>query len=73
MVQAKVRFWLEDEGRGVLNSSETPGGCWAHFGFIEMEGYHNLSDGQLVQLEWEIPANGEYGGYVYFATRVIPL
>jgi CspA family cold shock protein len=30
VITAFVREWHDDEGWGVLDSTETPGGCWAH-------------------------------------------
>ena len=72
MVWGRVRFWLEDEGWGVVDSSETPGGCFVHFSFVEMDGYRSLADGQTVELEWERPPFGDYEGYAYFAQRVVP-
>lgn len=38
MITATVREWYEEEGWGVLDSAETPGGCFAHFSDIEMAG-----------------------------------
>ena len=29
-----VRVWHRDEGWGVIDSPETPGGCWAHFSHL---------------------------------------
>jgi len=29
-----VRFWHRDEGFGVNDSPDTPGGCWAHFSHL---------------------------------------
>jgi CspA family cold shock protein len=72
MVSGTVRFWTTDKGWGVIDSSETSGGCWANFSFVEMEGYRSLSDGQAVELEWERPQHGDYEGYEFFATRVTP-
>ena len=72
MVRGTVRFWLTDEGWGVVDSSETPGGCFAHFSFVQMVGYRSLSEGQAVELEWERPLAGDYEGYAYFAKRVVP-
>lgn len=72
MVVATVRFWLDDEGWGVLDSSETTGGCWAHFSVIEMEGDKKLSAGRAVDLEWEIPDGGDFEGWSFTATRVVP-
>ena len=73
MADGTVRFWHTDEGWGVVDSEETPGGCWAHFLFIEMDGYRSLAAGQSVELEWERPQSGDYEGYAYFATRVTPI
>jgi cold shock protein len=69
MVNAVVREWHDEEGWGVLDSSETPGGCWAHFSEIEMDGYRSLSPGQRVGLEWEAPGQD---GYDYRALRIVP-
>lgn len=46
MVMATVHEWHEEEGWGVLDSPETPGGCWGHFSNIRMDGYRTLSPGQ---------------------------
>lgn len=72
MVTGRVRFWLVDEGWGVVDSSETPGGCFVSFAFVELDRYRSLTDGQTVELEWERPPSGDYEGYAYFAKRVIP-
>lgn len=81
MVRATVREWHEDLGWGVLDSSETPDGCWAHFsvivtpiisrssGWTEAE-YKSLSAGQLVELEWETPGQD---GFDFRASSVRPL
>ncbi|WP_162952798.1 cold shock domain-containing protein [Streptomyces sp. 11-1-2] len=42
-------------GRGVLDSLETPGGCFGHFSDIQVTGVRTLSPGQRVDLEWEAP------------------
>lgn len=72
MVLATVSVWHEDEGWGILHSSETPGGCWAHFSSIDMPGYKSLTAGQTVELDWEVPAGSDYEGYRFFAARVKP-
>jgi cold shock protein len=69
MVEAVVREWHGEEGWGVLDSPETPGGCWAHFGSIQMEGYHELHRGQRVTLVWEEPGQD---GFPFRAVRVVP-
>jgi CspA family cold shock protein len=29
-----VRVWHREKGWGVIDSPDTPGGCWAHFGHL---------------------------------------
>ena len=64
-----VRTWHADEGWGVLDSTDTPGGCWAHFSVVEMDGYRALTEGQVVHLEWEW---AHQDGFAFPATRVRP-
>ncbi|WP_329248878.1 cold shock domain-containing protein [Actinoallomurus sp. NBC_01490] len=66
---ALVREWRSEEGWGVLDSAETPGGCWAHFSNIAASGYRELNAGQRVHLEWESPGQD---GYDFRAIRVVP-
>ncbi|MFJ8022095.1 cold-shock protein [Streptomyces sp. NPDC096311] len=68
MTLATVREWDDEEGWGVLDSDETPGGCWAHFSVIEMAGFRSLTPGRKVTMEWE---EGEQDGYQYRATRIV--
>jgi len=70
MVSAVVRVWHVDDGWGVLDSAETPGGCWAHFSHIEMDGYKSLETAQVVQLEWEAPGQD---GFDFRAVQIVPL
>jgi CspA family cold shock protein len=44
-VAATVREWRAEDGWGVLDSVETPGGCWTHFSVVEMVGYRELQPG----------------------------
>lgn len=60
-----VRFWNPEEGWGVIDSPETPSGCWAHFTHIQADavtaarGYRNVDDGQSVEFTWEkVPQDG---------------
>lgn len=71
MVTATVREWHEEDGWGVLDSPETPGGCFSHFSDIQMTGFRTLSPGQQVGLEWEAPGF-EQDGYVYRAVSIVP-
>jgi CspA family cold shock protein len=78
MAQAIVREWHEDLGWGVLDSAETPGGCWAHFSSIDsaiisqeagmtVSEYKTVRQGELVELEWEA---GDQDGFNFRAVRV---
>ena len=70
MVEAVVRQWDHEEGWGVLDAPETPGGCWTHFSHVEMDGYRTLTRGQQVDLEWESPGQD---GYDFRAVCVRPV
>ena len=67
---AIVREWWDEEGWGVVDSAETPGGCWVHFSHLAMEGFRAMTRGQAVKLAWESAAQD---GYSYRAVRVVPL
>ena len=67
MVDASVRTWDAVEGWGVLDSPETPGGCWGHYSVIEMDGYKTLEQGQRVSLDWESPGQD---GFDFRATKI---
>lgn len=59
-VLATVRTWDDEEGWGVLDSPETPGGCWCHFSDIEVPTHRYLEPSSTVggdPVEIEI---GEY-------------
>jgi cold shock protein len=64
-----VREWNDDEGWGVIDSAETPGGCWAHFSHIVMEGYRSLRPGEHVTFSHEAAAQDGFG---HRASRVWP-
>lgn len=68
-VPGVVREWHTGEGWGVIDSTETPGGCWAHFSDLDMTGYKELSAGEHVALRWE-PADQD--GFNYRAVYVVP-
>lgn len=72
MVRASVREWYDEEGWGVLDCAETPGGCFAHFSNLEMPGYRSLAQGSTVELvEWEAPGFKQ-DGYDFRALKVRP-
>ena len=64
-----VREWHDDEGWGVVDAPEVPGGCWVSFAHVAVAGYRSLRPGQQVALEWEA---GEQDGFGYRARRVWP-
>jgi cold shock protein len=65
-----VREWDADRGWGVLDSADTPGGCWAHFSSISgMCGYLSLTAGEQVSFTFE---RARQDGYDYRAVVVEP-
>ncbi|MFE1478280.1 cold-shock protein [Streptomyces cyaneofuscatus] len=71
MVTATVREWDDEEGWGVLDSAETPGGCFGHYSDIRAAGFRTLSAGQRVDLAWEAPGF-QQDGYDYRALSIVP-
>jgi CspA family cold shock protein len=62
-----VRVWHHEQGWGVVDAPEAPGGCWVHSSAVEATGYRELRAGQQVLLEVEA---AEQDGFRYRATRV---
>ncbi len=62
-----VRVWHREQGWGVVDAPETPGGCWVHFSAVDAAGYRELRAGQQVLLEAEA---AEQDGYRWRATHV---
>ncbi|MFF7138207.1 cold-shock protein [Streptomyces sp. NPDC008196] len=71
MVTATVREWNDEEGWGVLDSPETPGGYFGHYSDIQAPGFRTLSPGQQVDLKWEAPGFKQ-DGYDYRAVSIAP-
>jgi len=69
MTKGTVRWYNAEEGWGVLDSEDTPGGCAVMFSNIEMEGFRFLTEGQRVTFQ---PERGPQDGYPYRAVRVVP-
>lgn len=67
--EGTVREWSDDHGWGVIDSAETPGGCWAHFGVIVSPGYRSLEPGAQVTFTFETPGQD---GFDYRAVQVWP-
>jgi CspA family cold shock protein len=68
-VPAVVRSWDDQEGCGVVDAPQVPGGCWVLWSVVEMSGYRALVPGEGVSLAYE-PA--EQDGYLYRAIAVRP-
>ena len=60
MIRGVVREWHEGLGWGVVDSAETPGGCWVHFSHVVADGYRALAPGTQVDLAWETPGQDGY-------------
>lgn len=54
-VPGVVEWFDADEGWGVIEAPEVPGGCFVHFSNIEMPGYRQLRAGQHVRFSFERP------------------
>ena len=67
--EGTVREWLREEGWGILDSVDTPGGCWTHFSYLIMDGEHSLLPGERVLFTWEHVA---VDGLPYRAKQVWP-
>lgn len=65
-----VRSWHDDEGWGVVDSDETPGGCWVLFPAVAVRGLRRLDVGVAVHVEWESPGQDSFD---FRATRVWPV
>ena len=53
--EGTVREWSDDHGWGVIDSADTPGGCWVHFSMIVSEGFRSLNPGDHVTFTYEAP------------------
>lgn len=67
--RGRVREWDADAGWGVIDSPQTPGGCFAHYSVLDMDRYRALSPDQDVEFEFELFTQD---GYAYRATWVRP-
>ncbi|GAA1390522.1 hypothetical protein [Catellatospora chokoriensis] len=67
LVRGTVRSWHPDEGWGVLDAPQTPGGCWVHYRHLGLRGYGYLAPGTAVDFAWEA---AEQDGFAYRALVV---
>jgi CspA family cold shock protein len=64
-----MRTWNHDEGWGVIDSPETPGGCWIHATTPSTKTRMGLDPGRQVYFEWErLPGKGVQDGFDFVAT-----
>ena len=54
-VAGLVQWFDVDEGWGVVDAPEVPGGCFVHFANLEMPGFRQLRAGQQVRFTFEQP------------------
>lgn len=62
-----VRVYHADEGWGVLDGPDVPGGCWVHFSVIAMSGYRELALGEQVSFRVEAASQD---GFAFRAVKV---
>ncbi|MCW6009463.1 cold shock domain-containing protein [Micromonospora sp. CPCC 205371] len=62
-----VREYHDEDGWGVIDGPDVPGGCWVPFSAIAMEGYRKLTAGQAVSFRAETAAQD---GFEYRAVKV---
>ncbi|GAA0307473.1 cold shock domain-containing protein [Kineococcus aurantiacus] len=65
-----VRAWHDDEGWGVLDSPDTPGGCWVHVSQITGRDGADPREGEEVEFTFE--AVPDQDGYRFRAVRAWP-
>ncbi len=64
-----VRDFRAEEGWGVVDGPDVPGGCWVHFSVIVTGGYRQLTPGQRVSFRAEVT---DQDGFRFRATMVWP-
>jgi cold shock protein len=80
-----VKFWHRDEGWGVIDCADTPGGCWANFAAIWSDikptagpgesvssGFLELFPGEHVTFAWKELTLSNRFGYEFIASWVHP-
>jgi cold shock protein len=65
-----VRWFSADEGWGVIDAPDAPGGCFVHFSVIQLPGYRELQAGQRVRFTSRSPGQD---GCAYTALSVWPV
>jgi cold shock protein len=62
-----VRIYFPDEGWGVIDGLDVPGGCWVSFSAIQMDGYRSLGVGQKISFTFE---RANQDGFSFRAVKV---
>jgi len=62
-----VRSFDADQGWGVIDGPDVPGGCWVHFSAIAMDGYRALVPGRRVSFRAEA---ADQDGFAFRAVKV---
>ena len=70
-IAGTVRWFDGEQGWGVIDSPEVPGGCFVHFSNIVGDGYRNLDEGQKIVFTFEEPGFKQ-DGYDFRALQVWP-
>jgi cold shock CspA family protein len=70
VTRAVVKHWYDEQGWGVADAPEAPGGIFIHFSFIRGEGYRSLSEGEVVDLDLEGPLPFDQDGCRWRGRRV---
>ena len=68
-VRGTVRTWSDEQGWGVVDSHQTPGGCWVAASAVVSPGPATLVPGTGVELTW---VDADQDGYLYRALSVRP-
>ena len=69
MIRGVVREWHDYEGWGVLDSPQTPGGCWMLYSIIDMARPVSVEVGQEASFSFE---KEPQDGFEWRALRVRP-
>jgi CspA family cold shock protein len=68
-VRGVIRLWHEDDGWGVVDAPQTPGGCWASFSTLAAAAFWEPQEGEPVEFEFEVfPQDA----FAYRAMRMWP-
>jgi CspA family cold shock protein len=73
MTIARVKWFSDPEGWGVLEAPDAPGDIFVHFSDIAIDGYRTLRTGQIVETELEGPLDFDQDGCRWRAHNVRPV